>query len=109
MRIRTLIFTVAVTAVMLAACGGESSTTPEAPAPAVDASPDAAVDASPDAAALLKDRCTACHTLDKVNNYKPEGSWLSLVERMAGKPGADIAAEDVAPIAKYLDKAHPGA
>src|SRR5204863_9424807 len=47
--------------------------------------------------------CTSCHdeqrSLQKSKSYS---GWLSTVQRMASKTGADISSADAAPIAAYL-------
>src|SRR5438309_2157640 len=59
-------------------------------------------------AAFLRS-CTSCHdeqrSLQKAKSYS---GWLSTVQRMASKTGADISSADVAPIAAYLSSVAGG-
>jgi hypothetical protein len=47
--------------------------------------------------------CTACHDEQRaLQKSKSYSGWLSTIQRMASKTGADISSADVAPIAAYL-------
>ncbi len=56
-----------------------------------------------EAAALTRERCTACHTLDRIVRAKHRGAaWTAVVAKMQRKPKAEISAEDAAMIAGFL-------
>jgi hypothetical protein len=55
-----------------------------------------------DGAKLLNDRCTACHTLDRVKSAKQTADqWNQTVTRMIGK-GAQLNAEEKTALVAYL-------
>lgn len=67
--------------------------------------PTAAVVASAtalDGATLLQERCTVCHSLDKVTREKETSDgWTSIVDEMIGK-GAKLSAEEKAILIDFL-------
>lgn len=53
-------------------------------------------------AAMLKRRCSVCHTLDRVESAKKdEAGWNATIDRMRTK-GAVVSAEEQAQIIAYL-------
>lgn len=95
------ILLVLVTAVMLTGCIGvqQEVATPaqgQTNAPAVL-----------DGKALLQDRCTQCHDLNRVEKAaKSEDEWKTTVERMVSK-GAQLDAAEQAAVIKYLADTYP--
>ena len=66
-------------------------------APAGTAAPSAV-----DGASLLQERCTACHSLARVQSaQKSEADWRASVERMVAK-GAQLSAAEQETLVKYL-------
>jgi hypothetical protein len=64
--------------------------------PAAAKGPDAA------SAALVTTACTACHSIDRVNNKKGDNAaWTATVTRMAGM-GANLTGEQVPQVVDYL-------
>ncbi len=90
---------------ILAACGGRTET----PSPTVAASPTVAVSptvaASPpvaDGATLLQERCTVCHTLERVESArKTAEEWERTVARMIRR-GAELTEAERAVLVEYL-------
>ncbi|MGQ9804433.1 MAG: hypothetical protein ACUVSH_11485, partial [Anaerolineae bacterium] len=88
---------------VLSACGGRTETpSPEAAAP----SPSAALSSPPapvaDGAALLRERCTACHGLDRVERaHKKREEWERTVDRMI-RLGAKLTEAERAVLVEYL-------
>jgi quinohemoprotein amine dehydrogenase len=74
-----------------------------AAAPAAPANQPAAGSASGvDPVSLLNDRCTKCHTLDRIHNaHKDEAGWKTTTDRMISH-GAKINADEQAALVKYL-------
>jgi cytochrome c2 len=60
-----------------------------------------------DGEALAKERCSACHSFDQVENAKktPE-EWKANVERMVAK-GAKLNAQEQEAVIEFLSEAHP--
>ena len=97
--------------ILIASCGGASST----PAPAVQqataqqAAPAAeqstaqpAASGALDGKALVEERCTACHAIGRIQAAHKDGAgWKTTVERMVGK-GAKLNADEQAAAIKYL-------
>jgi cytochrome c5 len=83
---------VVVMAGVLAACDGgrtETPSTTQAPAAA-------------DGATLLRERCTVCHTLERVESaHKSAEEWEQTVSRMIGR-GARLTAEEKTVLLEYL-------
>jgi cytochrome c5 len=88
-------------AVLLAACGGEADK------PVADGSgaPDGgtvATDTPTDGKALLEERCTVCHNLDRVYAEKrDETGWNAVVDAMVSK-GAKLDAAERDLLVAYL-------
>ena len=58
--------------------------------------------ANTDGATLLQDRCSTCHSLDRVTQKSDTlAGWQSMVSRMVDK-GAQLSAEEQAVLAQYL-------
>jgi hypothetical protein len=54
------------------------------------------------AAALLQERCTVCHSEDRINRAtKTQAEWMSTIDRMIGH-GAIVSPEEHAQLAMYL-------
>lgn len=76
----------------------EPSPTPE---PTVTAVP------ALDGQKLLQERCTRCHSLDRVRQArKSEADWKATVERMVSK-GAVLSAEELEAVVRHLAAAYP--
>jgi cytochrome c5 len=86
---------------VLAACGGGRTETPSPTQPlAAEQSPGPAPVA--DGATLLQERCTACHTLERVESaHKSAEEWEQTVSRMVGR-GAQLTAEEKTVLVEYL-------
>ncbi len=78
---------------ILAACGGRTETP----------SPTAAVSSAvADGATLLQERCTVCHTLERVESaHKTAEEWERTVARMIGR-GAKLTEAERAVLVEYL-------
>ncbi len=50
--------------------------------------------------------CTACHTVDTVQNYQGSLTWPEIIELMKGY-GAFIQEEEEGEIVQYLEEAYP--
>jgi mono/diheme cytochrome c family protein len=62
--------------------------------------------ATADGAALLHDRCTVCHNLDRVTSKKNTADqWTQVVSRMVGK-GAELTSEELKVLVVYLAKTY---
>jgi cytochrome c5 len=56
---------------------------------------------------LLEERCTRCHSLDRVRqSRKSEAEWKATVERMVGK-GAALSAQEIEAVVRYLAQTYP--
>ncbi|MBC7242320.1 MAG: hypothetical protein H5T60_07730 [Anaerolineae bacterium] len=56
---------------------------------------------------LLEERCTRCHSLDRVRqSRKSEADWKATVERMVGK-GAALSAQEIEAVVRYLAQTYP--
>jgi len=78
---------------VLAACGGNQT------APSSDETADPA---AIDGAALLQDRCTSCHGLDRTTGeQKTQAEWNDTVTRMVDK-GAKLNADEQTALVEYL-------
>ena len=107
----TLVATLVVVAGILIACGGPAS--PGATEPGIGTqptgSPTEAVHEQPtvqpptgNGAALLGERCTVCHSLDRVTQaHKTRQEWEQTVTRMVGK-GARLNDDEKATLITYL-------
>jgi ribosomal protein L17 len=60
-----------------------------------------------DGRSLVQDRCTACHSLDRIQNaHKSADEWKTTVERMMGK-GAQLNLDEQQVVIDYLAKTYP--
>ena len=60
-----------------------------------------------DGEALVQERCTKCHSLDRVvRARKSVAEWTSTVQRMVGK-GADLTPDEQAAVIEYLAETYP--
>jgi mono/diheme cytochrome c family protein len=60
-----------------------------------------------DGQALLKERCTVCHNLNRVTSaHKTADQWTTTVERMVGK-GAQLNAQEKQTLIDYLAQTYP--
>ena len=76
---------------LLLACGG--------PAPA-------AAPSSSEGASILGERCTVCHSLDRVEQkQKTREEWTTTVTRMIGK-GAELSESEQATVIDYLTETY---
>ena len=84
----------------LTACGASQT-----PAAASTGSQPAAT--TLDGQALLQERCTVCHNLDRVTSaHKTADQWKTTVERMVGK-GAQLDAQEQQTLIDYLAQTYP--
>ncbi len=69
----------------------------------VEASPTAAIDGQ----GLLQDRCTACHSLTRIETAsKTAEGWEATVNRMVGY-GVVLSAEELEALVQYLAETYP--
>jgi cytochrome c5 len=103
-----LIVVLVVATGLLAACGGPAST--ETVEPAQEELPTAvpeeeeptAQPSSGDGAALLEERCTVCHGLERTTQVqKTRDEWEQTVTRMVGH-GAELTEDEQATLIEYL-------
>ena len=97
-----------ITVGLLAACGGSETSQPTVPPKAEESTeiPDVVESTIPppsiDGEALLQQRCTACHNLNRVTNKSWSlEQWEQNVSEMVGK-GARLNAEEKEVLIKYL-------
>ncbi|MDH7486848.1 MAG: hypothetical protein QHJ81_11295 [Anaerolineae bacterium] len=99
------VFLVLLLGAWVTACATQPSVAPTSPAPADTPTPSMPGEKprpALDGEALLKERCTGCHGLSRVEQArKTETDWKKTVERMVGK-GAALTAEEQAAVIKYL-------
>jgi cytochrome c5 len=106
-----LIIALVVVTGLVSACGGPASTetvepTQEEQPTAVPEEPEeeepTAQPSSGDGAALLEERCTVCHGLERANQAQKTGQeWEQTVTRMIGH-GAELAEDEQATLIEYL-------
>jgi len=88
-------------AVLLASCGGEADKTVADDSGAPDGG-SVAGDTPADGKALLEERCTVCHNLDRVYAEKrDETGWNAVVDDMVSK-GAKLDSEERTTLVAYL-------
>jgi cytochrome c5 len=90
---------------LLAACAPAA---PQAEPPKAQPTAPPTVAAAPagDGAALLNERCTVCHNLDRVKSAKKTSEqWAQTVSRMVGK-GAKVNADEQKALVAYLAKTY---
>ena len=107
MRIKMIICGLTVTLIiatgLLTACG--SPAPPETTEPAQEEQP-TAQPPSGDGTALLEERCTVCHSLDRVTQaQKTREEWEQTVVRMVGK-GTQLNADEQATLIEYLTQTY---
>ncbi len=92
---------VATLAVLIVACGAPAAT-PEI-VPATQAPTEASsVSTTFDGHALMNERCTACHGLDRVTSVqKNEAQWKVTIDRMVSR-GASLNQAEAAALASFL-------
>ena len=91
---------------LFAACGGAALPQDEGPA---EASPETPQEGEPavqpaldDGEALLQERCSTCHSLDRVTRLqKSREEWEQTVTRMVSK-GAELSEDEQAVLVDYL-------
>jgi len=83
----------------LAACG-----TSQTPAASTGGQP---ATTTLDGQALLQERCTVCHNLDRVTSaHKTTDQWTATVEKMVGN-GAQLNAQEKQTLVDYLAQTYP--
>lgn len=97
----------ALLALTLTACGGETPgeepTTPAATATAQTETPASA----PDGAALLQDRCTECHSADRIAaRSESAAEWEAIVDQMIAR-GAQLDDQEKQALVDYLATTYP--
>jgi len=112
MRTKTTLLTIILLVtlgILLAACGSKAKSTatqPSSPAQQPADKPTVAPASGGNGEALLNDRCTKCHSLDRVKSAKKSTSdWESTVTRMVGK-GAKLTSEEQQVLVDYLAKTY---
>ncbi len=101
MKTRLLVLLLFALISLLTACGGEAD---KAAADGTDTSTGGAVagDTPTDGKALLEERCTVCHNLDRVYAEKrDETGWNAVVDDMVSK-GAKLDSEERTTLVAYL-------
>jgi hypothetical protein len=69
--------------------------------------PEAAPEPPPPApVGLIRERCSGCHTLERVRNYRVTGVWPSVVKEMCAY-GLKLTKEEMDTIAKHLESGEP--
>lgn len=106
MRLRLRLFllcTVAVVALVLVACGGSTGTeSTTGGAASTGSSTGASTGGSPDGQALLQERCTVCHDLQRVEQQKLDATgWSDIVTRMQSQ-GAQLSEAEKQTLVDYL-------
>ena len=112
MRTKSIVLTIVLLITMgmlLAACGSKSASTAtqsSAPAQQPADKPTVAPASGGNGEALLSDRCTKCHSLDRVTSAKKSAAdWKTTVTRMVGK-GATLTSEEQQVLVDYLAKTY---
>ncbi|TKJ28997.1 MAG: hypothetical protein CEE40_09980 [Chloroflexi bacterium B3_Chlor] len=91
----SILFASLVVLALAVACGGQEQPSEVSP-PSSTAS----------GAELLQERCTRCHTLDRVRaSSKTEAEWEATVGRMRGK-GAELTDAEAQTLIEYLAEAY---
>ena len=97
----TLVILMLLMSVLVSACGGSAVDAP--PTTEMDTGSEAALDGK----ALLEQRCTKCHTLDRVEREsKNAAGWGTNVREMVGK-GAELNASEQQVLIEYLSITYP--
>jgi cytochrome c5 len=101
----SLLFTTLVVIGLAGACGGGEEPT-QVPTLPAEMTPTEVLGPTPALAAsgeeLLQDRCTRCHTLDRVQTAsKSLAEWQTTVERMRAK-GTQLTDDEVQVLTEYL-------
>lgn len=92
-----LILIALVILVAAAGCGSSSTSTSGGGTTATQAP-------TPDGKALVQERCTVCHSLDRIQSAsKTADEWKTTVDRMIGK-GAQLNADEEAAVIEFLTK-----
>jgi len=88
---------------LLIACGGSDATdTPQAEEPAAAPEEEAVPEEEAAGKALLQERCTSCHGLDRTTSAtKTREEWEKTVTRMVQK-GAELNEEEMTILIDYL-------
>ncbi len=97
----TIVILTLLVSVLISACGG--STGEVSPTTEVNAGPETTLDGK----ALLEQRCTACHTLERIERAsKSAAGWGLNVREMVGK-GAELNASEQEVLIEYLSITYP--
>jgi cytochrome c5 len=108
MRIKTILLTIVlliVMSMMLAACGSKTKATDSQPPAAKETVAPPATGGS-DGEALMNDRCTKCHNLNRVKSAKNTADgWNRVVSNMVSK-GAKLTSEEQQILVDYLAKTY---
>ena len=96
-----LAFLVLLLSVLMVACGSDG----EGATATMEKEQDLPADL--DGQALTEERCTKCHTLERVEAAKKTSEeWKTTVERMVGN-GAELDEAEQEAVIKYLSEAYP--
>jgi cytochrome c5 len=104
----SMLIIIIVATLALAACSSKKTTPTQAPAPTSPAKtqPTTAPAQTADGKTLLEQRCTKCHSLDRVTSaHKTSDEWKTTVTRMVGK-GAELTTDEQTALIEYLAKAY---
>jgi len=105
--VRSILILVAafmVVALLLAACSSGASQPSSAPADTGASEPTSAPaeTSGVSGSTLLQERCTSCHSLDRIQQAKKTSAdWETTVTKMIGK-GAQLSAAEKATLVEYL-------
>ena len=84
-------------AIGLSACGGNTSSVP-----ATATKPAVATAVPSQGEALVNERCTVCHAIDRIKGAKKSAAdWKTTVDRMIGH-GARLSADEATVVVQYL-------
>ena len=94
---------------ILAACSSNAkptATTPSNQPPAATTKAPTTAPTGGDGEKLLNERCTKCHSLDRVKTaQKTQDQWQQIVTRMVGK-GANLSNDEQKTLVEYLAKTY---
>lgn len=105
MKIKSWLLIITMVTILLAAVGCGSTSTPSTGGTSAT-QPPAAQPAALDGKALAQERCTACHSFDRIQNApKTADEWKTTVDRMIGN-GAKLNADEAMAVVDYLSKTY---
>lgn len=106
----TVAFLILLGGSLIAACtmGQQQVATPDTQAPTPTEGPATEeLLPAPDGQALVQERCTDCHSLERVERArKAKAEWQATVERMV-KKGAQLSQKEQTAVIQYLAETYP--